>query len=134
MNKLEKTIKFKNDISSIRLDKLILSKYFKTYEHPFIIIKINQKTLINLSYEDNKTEQIDNILCILDIFEKQNNMLFYNTEDNNQLELDNIKEINLSIHNHEGNIIIFNDKNNKNDKNDKNDKNKLDGFIVLSYN
>ena len=110
----------------ISLNKCVFSKYLKTYQHPFIIIKINTPTKSSLFYQSG-TEPSRNILGLLDIFEKQNHLLFYNVSgcECEYVELEESQEdIVISVHNHLGELIkVENVENNKQSK---------EGFMILN--
>ena len=115
-NKLLKTVDLSNfKIKKLKLTKCIIHKNIKTYLHPYIIIKINYKTNLNYLYknEHNEEKEIKNVLVILDIFEKQNHLLHYNTDKSKSLECDlsnqNINDLTLSVHNHLGHLISIPD-------------------------
>jgi hypothetical protein len=142
LSQLETTVNLKTALSSlstlssykennmtnikISLNKCVFSKYLKTYQHPFIIIKINTPTKSSLFYQSG-TEPSRNILGLLDIFEKQNHLLFYNVSgcECEYVELEESQEdIVISVHNHLGELIkVENVENNKQSK---------EGFMILN--
>ena len=136
LSQLETTVNLKTALSSykennmtnikISLNKCVFSKYLKTYHYPFILIKINTPTKSSLFYQSG-TEPSRNILGLLDIFEKQNHLLFYNVSgcECECVELEeNQEDIVISIHNHLGELIkVENGENNNQSK---------EGFMILN--
>ena len=136
LSQLETTVNLKTALSSykennmtnikISLNKCVFSKYLKTYQYPFIIIKINTPTKSSLFYQSG-TEPSHNMLGLLDIFEKQNHLLFYNVSgcECECVELEESqKDIVISVHNHLGELIkVENGENNKQSK---------EGFMILN--
>ena len=145
LSQLETTVNLKTALSSlssykennmtnikISLHKCVFSKYLKTYQYPFIIIKINTPTKSSLFYQSG-AEPSRNILGLLDIFEKQNHLLFYNVSgcECECVELEESQEdIVISVHNHLGELIKV--ENAENAGYSKNTKASYEGFMILN--